>query len=607
LEGIHVKTLFVPFWSYGRGVSLAPFFFFYNKAHETTGTKYRRVPDMGRCGVLLPDYILCVPGEPVTFHVVIGMLSTELACMAVKTCALMPPLPRQFLYTRMQLHSTNGCQRCHGLQSFLACLFPSRAMDPLQCSPALNASQGITANPDISGIGVRTAIYVQAALSLFHPLVSGFDGKIDDFEILLPGCALLLSAIIQASTFGLTAYHAMIVLFLSWINNTSALTFFAYILVDRTYSRRYQEVEEWRRRRNRKGEVTELDHEWEAADDLGKWRILQKVERILDRLKSDKNGTESTSFNRYMWELEIQQWSLWREKKIMTTFLPNQGDNPEFQRRWDEQWANNKRDQAAALPNKADGLFRRWAQRFSQKSILFTGTLASTHLTLLSGFGWWFWSTLPHFGLNKECISSTRFAFFTESIPITSTVLRSHSKSIYIFSSLPVISILVWMGIFAVGVATLLLISSLLACLAALIDAYTTNIFISKLMLSLPNILVLTWRLFARSFFALSIITTFTVQTLLITITELTIARNRHLVQSGKGDWTFGQTLALTLTPIPLIEVFKFLWEKRPRAPKERVEGMEAEEAGRTADAREPGNVRESGERKGEAGADVLV
>jgi len=116
---------------------------------------------------------------------------------------------------------------------------PHPTMEPLQCSPASNASQGITANPDISDIGVRTAIYIQAVLSLFHAIVAGYDGKIDHFElesliavflgILLPGCALLLSAITQAKTFGLSAYHAMIVLFLSWIKNTTALTFFAYI------------------------------------------------------------------------------------------------------------------------------------------------------------------------------------------------------------------------------------------------------------------------------------------------------------------------------------------------------------------------------------------
>ena len=223
----------------------------------------------------------------------------------------------------------------------------------LQCSPALNASQGITANPDISGIGVRTAIYTQAVLSLVHPLVAGYDGKIDDFEmqglatvylgILLPGCALLLSAIIQARTFGLSAYHAMIVLFLSWINNISALTFFGYIFGDGLYSHQYRQLEESGRRNNRQHEVTELDHEWVEAVDLEKWQVLEKVEKRLDRLKSDKNGTKPTSLNRDLWELEIQQWSLWRKKKITLMLLPNEADGLEFERQWEEDWENNKK------------------------------------------------------------------------------------------------------------------------------------------------------------------------------------------------------------------------------------------------------------------------
>jgi hypothetical protein len=49
--------------------------------------------------------------------------------------------------------------------------------------------------------------------------------------ILLPGCALLVSAIIQATTQGLSVYHAILVLQLSWINNTSALIFFQFALI----------------------------------------------------------------------------------------------------------------------------------------------------------------------------------------------------------------------------------------------------------------------------------------------------------------------------------------------------------------------------------------
>jgi len=510
-------------------------------------------------------------------------------------------------------------------------------MDPLQCLPALNASQGITANADISGIGVRTAIYTQAVLSLIHPLVAGYDGKIDDFEmkslatvylgILLPGCALLLSAIIQAKTFGLSAYHAMIVLFLSWINNISALTFFAYILGDQRYARQYQQFEELGRQENRKHEVSELDREWVEAVDAGKWHVLEKVEKKLDRLKSEKNGTKSTSLNREVWELEIQQWTLWRKKKIMTMILPDQRDSLEFQRLWEEDWESNKRKQEEILPkDTGHGFTSQWTQIFSQKSILLTGALASAHLTLLSGFGWWFWSTLPNFGIDQECIPSIRFVFFTKSIPITSSALRSRSKSIYIFSSLPIINIFLWMEIFLIGISMVILITLPFTLVASWIKqgrrnrapkvppAATASQPVSADEANSPSESTSPSNAVSRLrvqvapvFFAYSLITTFIVQTFLIALTELTIAHNQHLIQSKEADWTFGQTLALTLTLIPLIEVVKFLWEKRPWAPEESGESMGTGETGWAVGNEEAKEARESREGKGKVGAGDLV
>ena len=103
---------------------------------------------------------------------------------------------------------------------------------------------GVVPNPDISGIGVRAAIYTQAVLTLVQPILASIDGHISEKEliglhrlylgILLPGCALLLSAIIQARTHGLSVYHAILVLQLSWINNTSALIFFQFALIAQT-------------------------------------------------------------------------------------------------------------------------------------------------------------------------------------------------------------------------------------------------------------------------------------------------------------------------------------------------------------------------------------
>ena len=112
---------------------------------------------------------------------------------------------------------------------------------PPPLTPSACNDTGIVPNPDISGIGVRAAIYAQAVLTLIQPILASIDGHISEKElvglhrlylgILLPGCALLVSAIIQATTHGLSVYHAILVLQLSWINNTSALIFFQFALI----------------------------------------------------------------------------------------------------------------------------------------------------------------------------------------------------------------------------------------------------------------------------------------------------------------------------------------------------------------------------------------
>ncbi|KDQ13350.1 hypothetical protein BOTBODRAFT_111687, partial [Botryobasidium botryosum FD-172 SS1] len=86
----------------------------------------------------------------------------------------------------------------------------------------------IEANPDIAGIGVRVSIYVQAFMSLVPPIIFLADGVLTHEEmrsvesvsvsILVTACALLVSAFIQVGTLGLSVYHALIVLHLSWIN-----------------------------------------------------------------------------------------------------------------------------------------------------------------------------------------------------------------------------------------------------------------------------------------------------------------------------------------------------------------------------------------------------
>lgn len=101
------------------------------------------------------------------------------------------------------------------------------------------ADQCIPANPDISGIGVRAAIYVQNLLC-FAPVVAHlWDGKVSADEMsgvkdqsigmLAIAFAILISTIIQVTSGKgqlITNFHAAVILDLSWMNNTSTFIWF---------------------------------------------------------------------------------------------------------------------------------------------------------------------------------------------------------------------------------------------------------------------------------------------------------------------------------------------------------------------------------------------
>jgi hypothetical protein len=95
----------------------------------------------------------------------------------------------------------------------------------------------IPGNPDIAGIGVHGATYAQNILSLIPALYAlRNDSKVDKTEldtvekqsttILITAFAILISLIVQALTFNLSAFHTSIVLSLSWMNNTNTFIYF---------------------------------------------------------------------------------------------------------------------------------------------------------------------------------------------------------------------------------------------------------------------------------------------------------------------------------------------------------------------------------------------
>ncbi|KAJ7873007.1 hypothetical protein B0H13DRAFT_1523232, partial [Mycena leptocephala] len=95
-------------------------------------------------------------------------------------------------------------------------------------------------NPDISGVGVRAAIYAQNLICFLPIIVHLWDRKISRDELknikdqsvgmLAVAFAILLTTIILAKGTGggqtITIYHATVILDLSWINNTSTWIWF---------------------------------------------------------------------------------------------------------------------------------------------------------------------------------------------------------------------------------------------------------------------------------------------------------------------------------------------------------------------------------------------
>jgi hypothetical protein len=96
----------------------------------------------------------------------------------------------------------------------------------------------LEANPDISGIGVRVSIYAQALLALVPAFAFSADGiaseeeyrsmKVTTLTTLITACAILLSALTSAAGHALSVHHALIILNLSWINNTNALVYIIF-------------------------------------------------------------------------------------------------------------------------------------------------------------------------------------------------------------------------------------------------------------------------------------------------------------------------------------------------------------------------------------------
>lgn len=138
---------------------------------------------------------------------------------------------------------------------------------------------------DIAGIGVRIAIYVQNILVFFPVIWNVVDGYVSKSElesiekqsiaILVIAFAILIATIVQARAFGMSNFHAAVVLDLSWMNNICTFVWFLLYLHHRTkptptmpltWNDLWPVVIKWLKSTLRIGEVPTKSDDKEAGD-----------------------------------------------------------------------------------------------------------------------------------------------------------------------------------------------------------------------------------------------------------------------------------------------------------------------------------------------------
>lgn len=299
----------------------------------------------------------------------------------------------------------------------------------------------IDANPDIAGIGVRSAIYTQNFMVLFLALLAFNDNKITKTElqvaeaqatsILLTACALLISAFVQAKTLGMSTYHAIIVLNLAWMNNTNTFTCMVLFICRSKY--RF------------------------SRQNLKDFPVIPLI-------------------------------------------------------------------------------------------------LGSLHLSFLAGFGLWFWATVDTFGAAAQCAPrlSISHLILGRSIAVTSRALRIISLTIYAAIAFPGLNVVVLGGM-------MMACAFFLALMPGLVIKCTLSIM-SRILpqpLEAPSL----WRSMVGHF---SLYLLLSVNIVMVADTEAMVTLTKPFVKPGESEWTFGQTLALLLLMLPLLEFIRS-WVKQPR------------------------------------------
>ena len=267
----------------------------------------------------------------------------------------------------------------------------------------------IPANPDISGIGVRIAIYAQNLLCFLPVILYLSDGEISLDELkgiqdqstgmLAIAFAILITTASLAAGRSPTVsnYHAAIILNLSWMNNTSTWIWFILHVYERSTAKYKHVGATW--------------SAWRTA----LWSPIRTYLHGLDPAGSRDSGTGPTSQSgeegeRQKKSLQMVAKHLWKWVRIVSRFL----------------W------------QKPMIYLRRITRLILAAPVL---TLGSIHLSMMAAIGIWLWRNPTRFGKPIDRCTPM-LTVFGASVSFNSAPLRIFSLAMYFLFLIPGLNLL---------------------------------------------------------------------------------------------------------------------------------------------------------------------
>ncbi|KAF5334654.1 hypothetical protein D9611_012001 [Ephemerocybe angulata] len=383
----------------------------------------------------------------------------------------------------------------------------------------------IPGNPDIAGVGVRIAIYVQTLLCFFPAFWALFDGKVSQGELdaaenqattnLVLAFAILISSIVQAQTLGLTNYHASIVLNMSWLNNTNAFIYFLLYIQHKSQA-------------GVRGRVSPTWRAWAQ-------HVQELVVSVVHRGTASSNQTSAGS-NAELGQMKGADATSIRSgaEGTRTEDLQGHGDYS-----------------------------RAGAKLLVKRFVLLLGSL---HLSLMAGLGLWLWSNIRTFGEGQDAANDCAakhalLAILGRHVPFASEALRIVSLAIYAIFLVPGANLLLPIVLF-LGFYHLHRVAPTpkIAGTGARADSYIRPSRLRFWGRRAYNSIVQRWNIlppFIGLIFLLAINLVFIVDI------ELALKQNAGLQGGNEAEWGFGQILAMLLLFMPLRDLAETVLARR--------------------------------------------